>query len=63
MLFPNFRTVVTPREYAQFGELFEDIEHERFGPRGFESMVERVAALEKQLGIGDLASFTPSTQE
>ena len=31
----------------------------RFGEEGFEKMVDRVAAIEKRLGIYDLAQFTP----
>jgi hypothetical protein len=34
-------------------------ENELFGQDGFEKMVDRVAGLEKQLGIYDLAQFTP----
>jgi hypothetical protein len=32
---------------------------ELFGDDGFEQMVDRVAGIEKQLGIYDLAKFTP----
>ncbi len=61
VLFPAFRTIVTPNEYDALGEDFEKKEHELFGEDGFESMVDRVAAIEKTLGIYDLSQFTPRT--
>ncbi|MBZ5670503.1 MAG: hemerythrin domain-containing protein [Acidobacteriia bacterium] len=59
VLFPALRPIVSPREFAALGEQFEDKEHELFGEKGFEKMVEKVAELEKTLGIYDLAQFTP----
>ncbi len=61
VLFPAFRTIVTHNEYEALGEEFEKKEHELFGEDGFESMVDRVAAIEKTLGIYDLTQFTPHT--
>jgi quercetin dioxygenase-like cupin family protein len=37
----------------------EKKEHALFGDDGFEKMVDRVASIEKSLGIYDLAQFTP----
>lgn len=59
VLFPALRKIVTPHEYDALGEDFEKIEHQKFGEGGFEVMVDRVAAIEKTLGIYDLAQFTP----
>ncbi len=60
VLFPAFRSLVSPQEYDALGEDFERRENELFGAAGgFEGMVVKVAALEKQLGIYDLAQFTP----
>jgi hemerythrin-like domain-containing protein len=59
VLFPAFRSVVTPVEFAALGEQFEDKEHELFGPEGFEGIVAQVAKLEQALGIADLSQFTP----
>ncbi len=59
VLFPAFRKLVTQNEYDSLGEDFEDKEHELFGEDGFESMVDKVANLEKRLGIYDLSKFTP----
>lgn len=59
VLFPALRGIVTPHEYDALGEEFEKKEHDLFGAEGFEKMVDRVAAIEKQLGSYDLAQFTP----
>jgi hypothetical protein len=59
VLFPAFRKLVPGSEYDALGEEFENKEHQLFGEGGFESVVDKVAAIEKQLGIYDLAQFTP----
>jgi len=59
ILFPQLRKVFTPVEYFDLGEDFEKKEHELFGEEGFEKMVEKVAAIERQMGIYELSSFTP----
>jgi len=59
VLFPAFRKIVSQHEYDSLGEEFEDNEHKRFGEDGFETMVNKVADIEKQLGIYELAQFTP----
>jgi hemerythrin-like domain-containing protein len=60
VLFPAIKKIVSKNEYDSLGEEFEDKEHELFGKDGFESMVEKVANIEKQLGIYDLSKFTPT---
>ena len=59
VLFPAFHQVVSRHEYDALGEDFEKKENQLFGQDGFEKMVDKVAGLEKQLGIYDLAQFTP----
>ena len=59
VLFPALRRLVSAHEYDALGEAFENEEHRKFGQEGFEGMVERVAGLEKTLGIYDLKQFTP----
>ncbi len=59
VLFPALHKIVSPHEYDSLGEQFEKKEHQLFGEDGFEQMVDRVAGIEKQLGIYDLAQFTP----
>jgi len=59
VLFPAFRSIVSPREFDELGEKFEDREKELFGKEGFEKMVESVGEVEKKLGIHELSKFTP----
>jgi hemerythrin-like domain-containing protein len=59
VLFPALHDVVSKQEYGALGEDFEKKEHQLFGKEGFEGIVERVAVIEKGLGIFDLRQFTP----
>ncbi len=59
ILFPAFRKIVSQHEYDSLGEEFENNEHKLFGKDGFEGMVSKVENIEKQLGIYELAQFTP----
>lgn len=61
VLFPSLRKIVTTNEYDSLGEDFERKEHNLFGEGGFEEIVEKVALIEKELGIFDLAQFTPKS--
>ncbi len=60
VLFPAFKKVVSQNEYDSLGEEFEKKEHEKFGGDGFDRMVDKIADIEKQMGIFDLNKFTPS---
>ena len=62
VLFPEFRKIVSKHEYDALGEEFEKKENELFHGDGFEKNVDAVARLEKELGIYELAQFTPSVQ-
>jgi catechol 2,3-dioxygenase-like lactoylglutathione lyase family enzyme len=59
VLFPALRSIVSKQEFGALGEDFEKKEHTLFGEKGFEKFVDRVASIEKTLGIYDLAQFTP----
>jgi hemerythrin-like domain-containing protein len=59
VLFPAFHGIVSSNEFDSLGEDFEKKENELFGQDGFEKMVDKVASIEKSLGIYDLAQFTP----
>jgi len=59
VLFPALRSIVSKNEFDALGEEFEKKEHQLFGDDGFEKMVDRVASIERVLGIYDLAQFTP----
>ena len=60
VLFPDVRKIVSAHEYDAMGDQFEDDEKKRFGEGGFEQVVAQVAAIERDVGIYDLASATPS---
>jgi hemerythrin-like domain-containing protein len=59
VLFPAFRGIVSAHEFDSLGEDFERKEDELFGDDGFFKVVDRVAAIEKKLGIYELSQFTP----
>lgn len=47
------------KRLKELGEQFEKDEDGLFGEEGFEKTIDRVAAVEKQLGIYDLTGFVP----
>ena len=59
MLFPALHKIIPAKKLKELGEQFEKEEDRLFGEEGFEKTVEQVATIEKQLGIYDLAGFTP----
>jgi hemerythrin-like domain-containing protein len=59
VLFPAFKKLLSPKQLDELGDKFEEEENRRFGAKGFEQTVEKVAAIEKELGIYDLSQFTP----
>lgn len=58
-LFPAFHDLVGERAYRELGEMFEEREKKVLGENGFEGAVKDVARFEEELGIHDLARFTP----
>jgi hemerythrin-like domain-containing protein len=59
VLFPALRTLLTPRQVEALGDKMEEDEHKVLGDEGFEKSVDKVASIEKALGIYELAQFTP----
>lgn len=59
VLFPALHHIVPAKRLNELGEQFEKEEDRLFGEEGFEKTVEQVAAIEKKLGIYELAQFTP----
>jgi len=59
VVYPAFRALLTPTEIADLGDRFAQLQTEQFGSDGFAAMVRRVSAIERALGIYDLAQFTP----
>ena len=62
ILFPALHELMTEKEFDEMGDKFEDRERELFGAKGFEGVVDQIAAIEKSLGIYDLNSFTPAVK-
>ena len=60
VLFPALHEIVSHHEYDALGELFEKREHQIFHGDGFDLAVAEVEAIEKLVGIDDLARFTPA---
>ncbi len=58
VVFPALRDVVPAKEFRDLAEIFEDEEHQRFGQAGFQGVVDKVADIEKSLGIYELSQFT-----
>jgi hemerythrin-like domain-containing protein len=59
VLFPALREILPPDRVAALGDRMEEAERQVLGEEGFERSVDKVAAIEKQLGIFDLQQFTP----
>jgi hemerythrin-like domain-containing protein len=59
VLFPALRTLLTPRQVEALGDKMEEDEHKVLGEEGFEKSVDKVASIEKTLGIYELGQFTP----
>ncbi len=60
VVFPSFREVTS--DGRTFDEISEQIAHaqqQRFGDHGVSSYLDQIADTERQLGIYDLAAFTP----
>jgi hemerythrin-like domain-containing protein len=62
VLFPALHGLLSAEQLHELGEQFEEQEEKLFGEGGFDKTVEQVAAIEKQLGIYDLAQFTPKSE-
>jgi hemerythrin-like domain-containing protein len=59
VLFPAFRSIISPQDFTGVGETFEREAEKLFGSNGYEKVVRQVADIEKKLGIYDLKEFTP----
>ena len=58
IVFPAFKKAVGPTGYNELGDQFEDIERKEFGGDGFDMAVDKVADIERRLGVAELGSFT-----
>ncbi len=59
VIYPALRTLTTQRTLDQLAERFADLENKQYGDHALAQMIDRVSGIEEQLGIADLAAFTP----
>jgi hypothetical protein len=63
VVYPAFRQIIPAAELTGLGQYFADLEQQQFGTDEFGAMVARVASIEQNLGIYDLAQFTPQVSQ
>jgi hemerythrin-like domain-containing protein len=59
VIYPQLRAATTQRVLDELAERFADLENAKYGDAALATMVSRVSGVEEQLGIADLAAFTP----
>jgi hypothetical protein len=59
VIYPAFRALVPATEIVELGRHFADLERQQFGRDGFTYLVGEAAGIEQDLGVYDLAQFTP----
>lgn len=59
VVFPGWKQALPEPRLEELADKFEDIEHRQFGKDGFEDAVATITRIEQQLGLVDLARFTP----
>ena len=58
IVFPAWKETFNGTQFEEISDKFEEIEHSEFGGDGFEQARKQIAAIEMELGISDLNSFT-----
>ncbi|MFO8080504.1 MAG: hemerythrin domain-containing protein [Armatimonadota bacterium] len=58
VVLPALQAIMSPHEYAELGEAFEEHENELFGDDPFGKFVSRVADIERSLGVHDISRFS-----
>ncbi|HEY3325025.1 MAG TPA: hemerythrin domain-containing protein [Planctomycetota bacterium] len=61
IIFPELHHVLSAKEYDALGDVMEEREKKLFGDKGFEETVVKIQEVERNLGVLDLATFTPGT--
>ena len=59
VVYPALRRVTPQRTLDLLAERFAELENRRYGDDALARMLDRVGGIEAQLGIGELAAFTP----
>lgn len=58
IVFPEWKRAFSAKALDEKADEFEDIEKKMFGKDGFEDAEKRISAIERTLGLSDLAMFT-----
>lgn len=58
IVFPAWKAAISPAQYRELSEQFEELEQKMFGKDGFDDAVERIARIEQAFGLADLARLT-----
>lgn len=61
VVFPAWKKTLSPHELDERGEEFEKIEHAQFGGDGFDIARDKIADVERALGMDNLSSFTAAS--
>ena len=59
IIFPAWKKALSPKQRDEMGELFEEIEHKTFGKDGFDDAVDKIAAIEREMGLDPAALIPP----
>jgi len=59
IVFPAWKGLLSPGEYDDLNDTFEDIEHEQFGEDGFEDAAKQIGEIEETFGLADISKLTP----
>jgi len=59
IVFPAWKGLISPGEYDDLNDKFEDIEHDQFGEDGFEDAAKQIGEVEDALGLSDISKLTP----
>ena len=63
LLYPQFRTVLSDKDYEQLQKTVADADRKKLGAEGLPGLLAKVTDLEKSVGITGLAQFTPRLGE
>jgi len=59
VIFPALRDATPQRTLNELAERFSELQNQQYGDAALSQMLDRVESVEQQLGISDLATFTP----
>jgi hemerythrin-like domain-containing protein len=59
VIYPALRRSIPQRELDLLAERFADLENSHYGDAALQQVLDRVTGIEEQLGVADLAAFTP----